>query len=143
MINVVIDTNPPRGGTMELTLVNRSFLFTIRHFTLSSLFATKLHACFFRKYVKGRDYYDLLWFLGKKTIPDFALLNRAVVQTEGVDLAIGEHNFDHFLQQKISTVNFDLVKTDVAPFIEDKGELKLLEKEIILKSAADIWEQGN
>jgi len=54
----------------------------IRTFDLSTLMATKIRAILYRKWektdkkgktlamVKGRDYYDLMWYLGKKVEPN-------------------------------------------------------------------------
>jgi len=45
-IRVEIDTNPPEGGNVEISLINKIFIFAVAHFDLPSLFATKLHPCF-------------------------------------------------------------------------------------------------
>ena len=95
--------------------------------------ATKLHACFFRKYVKGRDYYDLIWYLGKGIEPNYILLNNAIQQTEGINLKIGVDTLKAFMQKKLGSVDFNLVRRDVERFLEDKSELKMLDKDIMLK----------
>ncbi|MFH1541083.1 MAG: nucleotidyl transferase AbiEii/AbiGii toxin family protein [Elusimicrobiota bacterium] len=132
-IKIEIDTNTPHGWETMLTPINKSFMFAIRHFDLSSLYATKLHACFYRKYTKGRDFYDLVWYLGKKTVPNFKLLNNAIKQTEDKSLNINKNNFKEFLSKNIEKVDFKVIKKDVEHFLEDKNELKLLEKNIILQ----------
>jgi len=138
-IKLEINLNPPEGGEIERTLVNRIFMLNIAHFSLSSLYATKLHACFFRKYVKGRDFYDLLWYLGKKIKPDYLLLNNAIRQTESKFEALDEDNLKDFLLQKLEKVNFGDVKKDVERLLEDKNDLKLLEKSIIMKAVIDVF----
>ncbi len=132
-IRLKLDTNPPPGWNTEISLVNRYFVFTVTHFDLSSLYALKLHACFYRKYTKGRDYYDLLWYLGKKLLPNFRLLNNAIEQTENRRLNINEVNFKNFLREKLREVDFAKVRKDADRFIEDKNELKLLDSNLILK----------
>ena len=77
-IKVEIDVHPPEGWNLTNTAVNKTYLFSITHYDLPSLYAGKLHACFFRKFTKGRDVYDLAWYLGKKTLPNFTLLNSAI-----------------------------------------------------------------
>lgn len=134
-IKLEIDSNPPKGAATELSLVNKTFIFTIAHYDLPSLYATKLHACFFRKYVKGRDFYDLIWYLGKRIEPNFALLNNAIHQTHGPGKSINSDNFILFLRDELAKVDFSAVKKDVQRFLEDKQELKLLNKETILKLA--------
>ncbi len=132
-VKLELDTNPPSGWHTEISLVNRYFVFTVTHFDLSSLYALKLHSCFYRKYTKGRDYYDLLWYLGKKLLPNFRLLNNAIEQTENRRLNINEVNFKNFLREKLRMVDFAKIRKDADRFIEDKNELKLLDSNLIFK----------
>jgi len=133
-IRVEIDTNPPEGGNMEISLINKIFIFAVVHFDLPSLFATKLHACFFRRYTKGRDFYDLLWYLTKGIQPNYVLLNNAIRQSSKErKRAIKPENFGKFLKRELLKVDFDKVKRDVERFLEDKREANLLNKENFLK----------
>lgn len=132
-IKFEVDSNPPKGWKTELSLVSKHFVFTVTHFDIPSLYATKLHACFFRKYIKGRDFYDLLWYLGRKSIPNFALLNNAIEQTEHKRINLNAKNFNNFLKERLAEVDFVKVRKDIERFIEDKNELKLLDKDLILK----------
>jgi predicted nucleotidyltransferase component of viral defense system len=70
-IKLETDSNPPEGADIESTVVNKIYVLNITHLSLPSLYATKLHACFFRRYTKGRDFYDLIWYLGKKIKPNY------------------------------------------------------------------------
>ncbi len=125
-IELEINLDPPKGGEVERTLISRMFMLNIAHFSLPSLYATKLHACFFRKYIKGRDFYDLLWYIGKKIKPDYALLNNAIRQTEGEFEALNDNNLKVFLLRRLEKIDFAEVRKDVERFLEDKSELKLL-----------------
>lgn len=136
-VRVEVDTNPPKGANLELSLVNKTYVFTVSHYDLSSLYATKLHACFFRKYVKGRDFYDLVWYLGKRTKPNFELLNNAIAQTEGRKSSISEVNFGEFLRNQLAEIDFTIVRKDLERFLEDKAELRLLERDLIMQSIKD------
>ena len=138
-IKIEIDSNPPRGWDIENTVINKMYLFNITHYNVPSLYASKLHACLFRKYVKGRDYYDLIWYLGKKIEPNYVLLNNAVKQTLGKDLGLDKTNLKNIVLKKLDEIDFGLVKKDVERFLEDKAELKLLEKPIIAKGVQDIF----
>ena len=131
-IKLEVDSNPPKGWHTEISLVNKDFVFTVTHLDISSLYATKLHACFFRKYTKGRDFYDLLWYLGKKKLPNFQLLNNAIKQTEHRKVNINEDNFKNFLRERFATIDFVKVRKDVERFIVDKNELRMLDKNLIL-----------
>lgn len=131
-IRLEVDTNPPLGGNNEISAVSRYFLFTVTHHDMASLYAGKLSACLYRTYTKGRDFYDLLWYLGKKITPNFLLLNNSIEQTQKIRLEISEKNFYDFLRQKIETVDFSIVQRDVKRFLVDKKEAEMLRKEVFL-----------
>lgn len=133
-IKIEVDANPPQGWHTETTLINKIYLVNLTHFDLPSLYASKLHACFFRKYIKGRDFYDLVWYIGKGIKPNFTLLNNAIKQTEGYALKLSAQNFNGFLLSKLEKINFREVKKDVERFLEDRNELKLLQFNIIRKT---------
>ena len=130
-IKLDINMNPPKGWNLIDTIVNKIYLFRIAHYDLPSLYAGKLHALLFRKYTKGRDLYDFVWYLGKKVKPNFILLNAAIEQTQKKDLGISEENFKSFLLNKIQHVDFDTAKKDVQRFLEDKKELALFDLKTI------------
>jgi predicted nucleotidyltransferase component of viral defense system len=133
LIRIEIDTNPPAGGRTEISTVNKTFIFQVVHFDIPSLFATKIHACFYRKYTKGRDFYDLLWYLTKKAEPNFRLLNNAIRQTQGDKVpAVSKDNLGTFLRDKLKKVDFKTVRKDVERFLEDKNEVALLNRETFL-----------
>ncbi len=131
-IKLEVDVNPPAGGNLTTTLISKHFVFAVTHFDIPSLYALKLHACFFRKYTKGRDLYDLLWFLGRKEMPNFRLLNNAIEQTEPRALPVKESNFKTFLREGLAKLDFVKARRDVEKFIEDKNELTLLARDTIL-----------
>lgn len=131
-IKLEIDTNPPLGWHANLNSITDIFVFAVKSFDLPSLYATKLHACFFRRYTKGRDFYDLIWYLGKKIEPNYVLLNNAIKQTEGKDFKINKDNLKLFLRDKLKDVDFNLIRKDVERFLEDKTELKMFNRDIIL-----------
>jgi len=132
-VKLEIDTKPPSGWNLQMSLISKTFIFTVTHFDLPSLYATKLHACFFRKYTKGRDIYDLLWYLGQNIQPNFKLLNNAIKQTEKKIYRITQSNFKDFLLDMIERIDFTKAKKDVERFLIDKLELKLFNKNIMRK----------
>jgi predicted nucleotidyltransferase component of viral defense system len=138
-IKLEIDTNPPLGGSIESTLVNRLYVLNLRHFDLPSSFATKLCACFFRKYIKGRDFYDLVWYLSKNIRPNILLFNNAVKQVKGEDLGLNDQNIKEFILRRIEEIDFALVANDVEQFLEDKSELKLLNLATISQGVEQVF----
>ncbi len=138
-IKLEIDTNPPKGGNLTETLVNKVYVLNLVHFDLPSLFATKLHACFYRKYLKGRDYYDLIWYLSRKVKPNLLLLNNAIAQTQGENPRLDEAGFKKFLLEHVKKVDLSLAKKDVERFLEDKAELALFDSKAIQAAIENVY----
>lgn len=138
-IKLEVDTNPPKGGRIQTRIIQRAYIFNVAHFDLPSMFATKLHACFFRKYTKGRDFYDFIWYMGNKVKPNLILLNNAITQTQGTNPAIDEGNLKEFLLKGIEKVDFQEAKRDVERFLEDKNELRLFDAKLIKSSIEAVY----
>jgi hypothetical protein len=68
-IKVEIDTHPPAGAVTETTLIRRHILLNLCHYDRGSLLAGKVHAVLSRAYIKGRDIYDLMWYLSDRNWP--------------------------------------------------------------------------
>ena len=134
-IKVEVDTNPPQGAGIETSIVRRHCLLNLRHYDKSSLLAGKLHALLSRKYVKGRDVYDLMWYLSDRTWPgpNITLLNNALKQTKGDGIVLTPDNWRKEVAINISKYDWDRVLTDVRPFIEKQEDLRVLTKENLIK----------
>lgn len=130
-IKLEIDTNPPAGWKMQTTVVNKTYLFGVAHYDLPSMFAGKLHTCFYRRYTKGRDIYDLFWYLGRKVRPNFEMLNNAVAQSQGRAPGVDAGNFKEFMLERAVNIDLAAAKKDVERFLEDKSELRLFTKETL------------
>lgn len=131
-IKVEIDTNPPKGQkTANGTLLwPTAFSVVLQDFP--TLFAGKLHALLCRNYEKGRDWYDLLWYVQRNTAINYDFLRNALVQTKfagectAVDLEYVKKN----LRKKLETVDFQKIKEDVRPLVKNSREIELWTKEI-------------
>jgi predicted nucleotidyltransferase component of viral defense system len=128
-IKIEVDRRPPLGFTTENKLLTRPFSFYVKCFNKPSLFAGKMHALLFRKWknrVKGRDWYDLEWYI-KKGIPldlrHFALRAKDTGDWTKEDLT--QEDVLELLREKFKTVSFDNVKEDVIPFIKDDKVLEI------------------
>jgi predicted nucleotidyltransferase component of viral defense system len=138
-IKVEIDINPPRGWQTVHSMVHAVYMFSVIHYDLSSLFAGKLHACFYRTFTKGRDLYDFIWYLGKNIKPNFILLNNAIRQTEGTNPGINEENFNIFLLENVRKIDMARAKKDVERFLEDKSELHLFDQKLIVDTIKSAY----
>ena len=126
-----IDSRPPGGGKTEIMLVAQPISYTVCAFDLPSLFATKLHAVFFRSYVKGRDYYDLVWYLGRRVRPNFTLLNNAIRQTQGKGHEIHEAEFKQKLTAHLASVDFEGIRAEAGRFLIHPEEIQSLDRPLI------------
>lgn len=128
MIKIELDSSPPAGGVEAHTMVAAPFMFYMLHYDLSSLFAGKIHALLCRQYTKGRDWYDLMWYLArfKGIEPNYSMLNNAMAQTSKNPIQITRENWKIEIKKVVQKLDFNKVKNDVGKFLEDQSELNLL-----------------
>ena len=79
-IKLEVDTNPPAGATYASLVLDYPFPSAVSVFDLPSLFAGKIHALLCRDYLKGRDWYDFIWYTARHTAINHALLSAALNQ---------------------------------------------------------------
>jgi predicted nucleotidyltransferase component of viral defense system len=133
-IRVEIDTNPPEGARTEPHIVNRYFLLSFVTYDLASLFAGKIHALLNRRYTKGRDFFDLGWYLSKwkNLIPNMKFLANALRQTGWKGKYPAEENWKGFLYEVVKEADWKTVRKDVENFLENPIDLEVLSKENLL-----------
>ncbi|MDP2830941.1 MAG: nucleotidyl transferase AbiEii/AbiGii toxin family protein, partial [Candidatus Omnitrophota bacterium] len=107
-IKMEVDSNPPKGGKEESSVYNGLFTFYTVNYDLASLFAGKVHAVLCREYTKGRDWFDLFWYLSKfkELEPNFIMLNNAMSQTEKDSIILDSGNWKTALKKTAQQVNF-------------------------------------
>jgi predicted nucleotidyltransferase component of viral defense system len=128
-IKIEIDRIPPLGFATEEKLLIRPYSFYVKCFTMPSLFSGKLHALLFRKWksrVKGRDWYDMEWYV-RKGVPlnMHHFLQRAKETNDWQENQISQEQILQLLIAKIESVAFDSVKEDVVRFIADDQKLAI------------------
>jgi hypothetical protein len=130
-VKIEVDTNPPAGAGLQTTLIRRHVTLRLQHHDRASLLAGKLHALFQRRYVKGRDLYDLLWYLSDPSWPDpnLPLLQNALQQTGWDGPIPNESNWRDILCQRLGAINWKKSASDVRPFLERSNEVALLTQE--------------
>lgn len=135
-IKIEVDRQPPLGFNTEEKLLIRPYSFYIKCFDLPSLFAGKMHALLFRKWknrVKGRDWYDLEWYI-RKGVPlnlhHFGI--RAHETGDWASKIITKTDLLALLQQKIQQTSIDKVKQDVRPFIKNINQLDIWNEQYFL-----------
>jgi predicted nucleotidyltransferase component of viral defense system len=129
-IKLEIDTNPPAGAHCEKRLVTRRVTFLLQYYDLPSMMAGKLHAVLTRKFTKGRDWYDLAWYLSHRpsVAPNLALLGNALDQTQGAGRC-DPQNWRSLVRDRLAALDVDAVVRDVRPFLERSHDADMLTRE--------------
>jgi len=132
-IKLEVDTNPPKDARTENHVIERHRMFAVRCHDLPSLMAGKLRAIMTRKYQKGRDWYDFLWFLTRQppVEPNPVFLQNSLNQAKG---SVSFHGSDwkKLISEKIHSINFNYIRKDVAPFLEHPEEAAFITRENLL-----------
>jgi predicted nucleotidyltransferase component of viral defense system len=133
-VKLEVDTNPPAGARLATSLVRRHVLLNVQHHDQSSLLAGKLYAVLQRPYFKGRDLYDMLWYLSDKEwpAPNLDLLNNALKQTSWAGETLSLQNWREVVREKIESTPWEQAIDDVRPFIAAPDDLELLTRENLL-----------
>ena len=133
-VKLEVDTNPPSGATVTTTIVRRFVTIHLQHHDKASLLAGKVHAILQRPCAKGRDLYDLLWYLSDPTwpSPNLVFLNHALLQSGWIGDALTTENWRLFLRSRVQSLPWELLQADVSPFLERSADLQLLTRENLL-----------
>jgi len=120
-IKLEVDTNPIplKRRERESFFVNRfQEIFPILKHNLPTLFAGKILAILQRPYDRGRDYYDLIWYLSQNASLNVNYLNR------GFSKKKFKNNQEVFfaVKEKISQIKPQILLKDINRFLEDPNE---------------------
>jgi len=134
-VKIEIDTRPPAGAGLATTLVRRHVLLHLQHHDRASLLAGTLHAIIQRPYAKGRDLYDLLWYLSDPAwpAPNLTLLNNALAQTRWAGEPLRPDSWREAVRQRLQTLPWERVREDVRPFVSE-SDLNSLTYENIMQT---------
>ncbi len=134
-VKIEVDTNPPAGAILSTTVVRRHLTLNLQHHDRASLLAGKVHAVLQRPYAKGRDLYDLLWYLSDPNwpLPNLALLNNALQQTKWAGGPLNEHSWRKAVGNRLQGVIWDQIVADVRPFLDQTADANILTRENLLK----------
>lgn len=137
-IKMEVDTNPPGRCETEVKNILLPIPFYVKTLTQPDLFAGKLHALLCRpwqKRVKGRDWYDLVWYAARKVPVNLSHLRERLIQSHAwqKNKKLTLNNLLELLADKISQTDFENAKLDILPFISDKSAVQLWSKAFFLE----------
>lgn len=107
--------------------------FSILTCTKPSLMAGKLHATFCRgprNNVKGRDWYDLLWYVGQGTIPNWSYLENKLRDSGHWQGEFTPEKFCGWAKEVIKDLDVEAAKRDIRRFIKDPDRLSAWSTEL-------------
>lgn len=142
-VKIEIDTDPALGFTTEAKTCQWPYLYTVRSCDLPSLFAGKLHALLCRKAVrnvKGRDWYDLLWYLGQRIPFSQSYLQAKLIQSQIFD---SSRELDlpyvvELVRNKIDVLDLKAAKADISRFIRHPERLDGWSHESLKNAASSL-----
>ncbi len=120
-IKLEVDTKPPIGATYAMPVLDYPFPSGVRVFDLPSLYAGKLHALLCRDYLKGRDWYDFIWYTARRAPINHALLSSALDQQgpwAGSTPATDNAWCVTELTTAIEAIDWPKARDDVRPFLK-------------------------
>ena len=141
-IKIEVDTQPPSDFTTEYKLLLLPFSFMTRCYSLSDLYAGKMHAFLFRnwqKRVKGRDWYDFEWYVRNNIALSFNHLQKRTEQINTLtEKEFTLEIFKQMLKERIEKTNIESVKNDVRPFLKNPQEMEIWSTDYFLQLAEMI-----
>ena len=142
-IKLEADTNPPDGATYETKYLDYPFPSAVCVFDLSSLYAGKLHALLCREYLKGRDWYDFVWYTARRTPANYTLLSSALDQVgpwKGKSVQPDRTWCLERLRERINSIDWKQAREDVRRFIQSSElpSLELWSAEFFMAQAAKL-----
>ncbi len=139
-IKIEVDKDPPLLFKTENRLLLHPFSFMTNCFTLPNLFAGKMHALIFRKWrgrVKGRDWFDFEWYVRNNIKLNFNHFKERAAQSEN-DASmrnLSREDFIKLLKERLASIDINLVKEDVRPFLKDRTMMDIWSTEYFLQLA--------
>lgn len=132
---VRLDITPATGSTYTTELAiksTRDFSFVLKRYSLPDLMAGKIAAILTREKlegkikqprVKGRDYYDLIWFLEKGVTPNWSYLTELTGLTKTNAVAA--------LEDKVAGVSAHYLQTELGPYFNSPTFVRTFSKNLL------------
>jgi predicted nucleotidyltransferase component of viral defense system len=133
-IRLEVDTDPPGDFATEARYLFLPVPFSVNAYTLPDLFAGKMHAVLCRAWenrVKGRDWYDLVWYVARGVPVHLKHLESRMRQTHHLEnmTALTEESLKSILRERIERMDFRSAIKDVENLLKDTSSLSLWSKE--------------
>lgn len=136
-IKLEVDSNPPTGSGHELKYLDFPFVSAVAVQDKPGLFAGKIHALLCREYVKGRDWYDFIWYTSNGIGINYDFLTSAINQLgpwQDQSIIVDKNWVLGELERKIISMNWKQAVEDVRRFVRtaEQPSLSLWSKDLFL-----------
>lgn len=133
-IKIEVDTDPPGGFETEERFLLLPVPFSVRTYRLPDLFAGKMHAILCRRWksrVKGRDWYDLVWYIAHHPRLHLSHLEERMRQSGDLDpdTPLTPDRFRAIYREAVYQLDVEKARADVAPYVRDPGALEVWSRE--------------
>lgn len=132
-IKFEVDRDPPMGFLTEEKLLLQPFSFYTKCFSLSDLFAGKMHALLFRQWknrVKGRDWFDFEWYVRGGARLNLNHFYQRAQQSGDVSMeSLDQSELLQLLREKIQQLDIESARQDVVRFIKNPQQLDIWSKD--------------
>ena len=123
-IKLEVDTDPPGGFETESRYLLQPIPFAVRVYSLPDLFAGKLHAILCRRWqtrVKGRDWYDIVWYAGRHPQVRLSPLEERMRQSGDYrdETPLTRGRLMELLRQAVDQLDVGRAQDDVVRFVRD------------------------
>lgn len=142
-VKIEVDTDPPPSFATQTRYLLKPIPFAVRCYALPDLFAGKMHALLFRRWknrVKGRDWYDFVWYAANHPRLNLGHLEQRMRQTghwSGVERLLPAA-FSKLLYEAIERLDVNQARNDVAPFVKDQQVLAIWSRDFFHDVAGRI-----
>ena len=133
-IKIEVDTDPPPGFVTENKFILQPIPFSVRTFVLPDLFAGKMHAVLCRRWksrVKGRDWYDLVWYAANHPQLHLSHLEQRMIQSGRLkqDEQMNREKFFALTTEAVDKLDVNQAKREVEPFVKNPEALEVWSRE--------------
>ena len=146
-IKVEVDTDPPPYACFETKYQLLPIPYEILLYDVSSLFAGKIHAILCRSWknrIKGRDLYDYIFYLSRKTPVNLKHLAARLIQTGNIseNSQININDIKKMLYERFNNIDYSQAKQDVLPFIKNTASLDIWKADFFCKITEQLSDIG-
>ena len=133
-IKIEVDTDPPPGFVTENKFILQPIPFSVRTFVLPDLFAGKMHAVLCRRWksrVKGRDWYDLVWYAANHPQLHLSHLEQKMIQSGHLkqNEQMNREKFFALTTEAVDKLDVNQARREVEPFVKNPDALEVWSRE--------------